>query len=118
MYIGPSTEDPPMANPQITRKAINHPQFHATAHPIEETRYRTANTRRLSRLPYLSPGIPAVIAPMIVPNNALETVSPSVAGVKWNSSVNASVVPEITTVSNPNNNPPNAATTVLRSRFA
>src|SRR5690348_16549359 len=50
---------------------------------------------------------------MMVPESALVTVTPSAIGERWKRSVSACVVPAMTAVSNPNNRPPNAATTVL-----
>jgi hypothetical protein len=54
--------------------------------------------------------------PRIVPQRAVETVIPKVAGDRRNVSVNAWVVPAITAVSNPKRSPPSAATTVLFKR--
>ena len=118
MYIGPSTDEPPIARPATKREATSDVQFQAKAQPRAETRYKTAITRRLSRRPYRSPGIPASIAPTMVPQSAIETVSPSDAAESWYSNVRACVVPAITAVSNPNSRPPRAATTVLLSRHA
>jgi hypothetical protein len=47
---------------------------------------------------------------------ALATVKPRVALLNWKKSSNQCVVPEITAVSNPNKNPPRAATTADRMR--
>src|SRR3989442_790640 len=118
MYIGPSTDDPPIARPATKREATSDVQFQARAQPRAETRYRMAITRRLSRRPYRSPGIPASIAPTMVPQSAIETVSPRDAAESWYSNVRACVVPAITAVSNPNSRPPRPATTVLLSRHA
>jgi hypothetical protein len=82
MYIGPSTDEPPIASPPITRNVTKAVQFHASPHPIAEIRYSTARIRKLSRRPHLSPGIPASIDPIIVPASALDTVTPSDSGVR------------------------------------
>src|SRR6266567_483242 len=117
MYMGPRTEDPPMASPPIKRKATSAYQCHAKAHPRAETRYRTARMRRLSRRPYRSPGIPAENEPATVPHNAMATVIPKDAGESLNVLLRPVVVPAMTAVSKPNSNPPSAATTVLRRRY-
>src|SRR5881275_2681415 len=115
IYIGPSTDDPPIPSPAKNRNSTSADQFHARAQPSAETRYRTASPRRLSRRPYLSPKRPAVAAPMIVPQSALETVKPSAPGERPYVVVSACVVPAMTAVSKPNSRPPSAATTVLLS---
>src|SRR5579883_1492013 len=70
-------------------------------------------TRRLSRRPNRSPTYPASPAPMIVPQSAQDTVTPSVAGLRWKTWVSAWVVPAMTAVSKPKSRPPRAATRVL-----
>src|SRR5712664_3575700 len=117
MYIGPSTDEPPMPRPPMKRKRTSVLQFQAKAQPRAETRYSTAMARRLSRRPNLSPGIPASMDPRIVPQSAAETVIPRAAGDRRNVSVSACVVPAITAVSNPKRSPPSAATTVLFRRY-
>src|ERR1700691_5048318 len=113
MYIGTSTKDPPLPTPPINRKKSSDQRFHAKAHPTAEITYNNAITRKLSRLPYFCPGRPDVVAPSTVPISAIVTVKPSSHGVRRYVRVRASVVPEITAVSNPNNNPPRAPTIVL-----
>ena len=117
MYIGPNTDDPPIASPPMNRANTNEPQFQANAHPIAESRYRIASMRRLARRPYLSPGYPAIIDPITVPQSALDTVRPSVPGVRPKTSVRARVAPAITAVSKPNRRPPRAATIVALSKY-
>ena len=78
--MGPSTEDPPMPSPPTKRKSTSEDHPHANAHPSADAMYSSAITRRLARLPIRSPGMPASIAPRIVPTRALETVTPSDAG--------------------------------------
>src|SRR6266496_1800521 len=73
--------------------------------------------RKLSRRPYLSPGMPASIDPTTVPHSAAETVNPFSHGERLYAAVSPLVVPEMTTVSNPNSNPPKAATIVLFARY-
>src|SRR5579863_5108590 len=53
------------------------------------------------------------MAPKTVPNRALATVTPFKNAERANRWVRVSVVPEITTVSKPNTNPPSAATIAL-----
>ena len=67
----------------MKRKKTSADQLQAKAQPSAETRYRIASTRRLSRRPYFSPGIPANIEPKMVPRIALKTVTPSRYGVRW-----------------------------------
>src|SRR5438445_2063521 len=118
MYIGPSTDDPPIPSPPTKRNRTREYQFQARAQPTDEITYNTAMTRKLSRRPYRSPGNPASIAPKIVPHSALATVTPSRPGESWYVWVSAAVVPEITAVSNPNKRPPKAAITVLLTNVA
>ena len=40
MYMGPSTEEPPMPRPPIKRKKTSADQFQANAQPRAETRYK------------------------------------------------------------------------------
>src|SRR5579884_2337353 len=117
MYIGPSTDEPPIPRPPMNRKSTSADQPQAKAQPKAEIKYNTAITRRLSRRPYRSPGIPASIAPKTVPQSALATVIPKEAGERRYVRVRACVVPAITAVSNPNNKPPKAATTVLLIKY-
>src|SRR5580704_8888666 len=77
MYIGASTDEPPIPNPPMIRKAISDPQFHDNAQPSADKKKNTAIIRRLSRRPHRSPGYPAVTAPTTVPHKALETVIPN-----------------------------------------
>src|ERR1700728_1949962 len=113
MYIGPNTDDPPTPRPPMNRKTNSAFQLHAIPQPSAEIRYRIAITRRLSRRPFRSPGIAASDAPRIVPTSAIATVNPSPHSDKAKVFFNPAVVPEMTAVSNPNSNPPSAATTVL-----
>jgi hypothetical protein len=57
------------------------------------------------------------MAPITVPPKAIKTVMPKVHDLKPYGKVSEWVVPEITAVSKPNNNPPSAPTTVALSRF-
>src|SRR5215475_10354275 len=57
--------------------------------------------------------MPARRAPATVPQTAIATVNPRPRSESSKALRRALVVPEITAVSNPNNNPPKAATTVL-----
>ncbi len=80
MYIGPITDDAPMANPPIARNTIRAAQLHVKAQPTEETRYKAPSSLRQRRRPYRSLGDAAPNEPRTVPNSALETVMPSVSG--------------------------------------
>jgi hypothetical protein len=51
-----------------------------------------------------------------VPINAEATVNPSQKSLSWKTLFRASVVPEMTIVSKPNNSPPRAATSALPRR--
>src|SRR5258708_1078427 len=117
IYMGPSTDEPPIPRPPMKRKRTSADQSHATAQPRAETRYSTAIARKLSRRPNLSPGSPARMDPKMVPQSAAETVIPKAAGDRWNVSVSAWVVPAITAVSNPKRSPPSDATRVLFKRY-
>src|ERR1700761_5897671 len=118
MYMGPRTDEPPTPRPPIKRKSSSESQFHARPQPSAEMRYRIAITRRLSRRPLRSPGMPASDAPRIVPNSATATVKPNPQPDSVKVFFNPAVVPEITAVSKPNSRPPSAATTVLLMRVA
>ncbi len=125
MYIGETTEAPPMASPPKKRKKRNEPQFQGNALPKEETTYSTAIAISTLRRPQVSAGRPTTIEPMIVPMSAEATVNPtqnpperpSQALSRWKTTFRASVVPEITAVSKPNNSPPRAATSTLPARY-
>ena len=116
IYKGPSTLDPPMPKPPMNRKNNSEGKSHEMAEPRADTIYNTAMIRKLSRRPYLSPGTPPKIAPMMVPHRALETVTPSMASERWKISFSAEVAPAITAVSKPKSRPPRAATIVLLMR--
>ena len=117
MYIGPSTEEPPMPRPPMKRKATSEYQSHEKAQPMAEMKYSTPMSCRAPRRPLRSPRIPANNAPTMVPHSALATVKPSARSERWKVSVRARVVPAMTAVSNPNSKPPSAATTVLRTTW-
>ncbi len=116
MYIGPITDDAPMANPPIARNTIRAAQLHVKAQPMEESTYKAPSSLRQRRRPYRSLGAAAPNEPRTVPNSALETVMPSVSGESANVSLSAFVTPDMTAVSNPKSSPPKAATRELRSR--
>src|SRR5690348_1618059 len=116
MYIGDTTDAPPTASPPTNRKIMNGHQPHASAQPMAEAKYRAPSRNSIARRPRASAGLPTVMAPRMVPINALATVKPSVNGVRANVSLSQSVVPEITAVSKPNSRPPNDATSVLNKR--
>jgi len=69
---------------QEKRAASRGYQPQARAQPIEEMRYRAAKSRSDSRPPRCWPTTPAQLAPTTVPQSAIETVRPSVAGVNEN----------------------------------
>ena len=58
---------------------------------------------------------PATNAPAMVPISAIATVKPRPLSERWNTALSASVVPEITAVSNPKIRPPSEATIALRT---
>src|SRR5207302_8581752 len=109
------TDAPPPANPPMQRNATNSASVGAEALPAADTKYNTASTNSTRRRPRISAGFPAVNAPTIVPMSAEATAKPrrklSSANARWS----ASVVPEMTAVSNPNSRPPRAATSALKT---
>src|SRR5215472_17230767 len=117
MYIGPITEEAPIASPPTMRNKRSAGQLQASAHPRADAKYKAPNAARHLRRPYRSLGGPAPSDPKTVPHNALETVTPSIAGDSENVSLSAFVVPAMTAVSNPKSSPPNAPTSALRSRY-
>ena len=76
----------------------------------------TPSAASAARRPKTSAGRPAPIEPRMVPISALATVKPNKLSLRANLARKASVVPEMTAVSKPNNNPPKAATSVQPSR--
>ena len=60
--------------------------------------------------------MPANIAPMTVPINALETVKPKLTAAECENCVSMCVVPAMTAVSKPKSRPPRAPTNVPRTR--
>ena len=116
MYMGQTTDADPTATPPTNRKKRNAYQFHAAAQPTAETRNNTASRISTGRRPHQSAGRPEARAPAIVPIKALETVNPSRLSLSVNAWRNASVAPEITAVSNPNNSEPSAATPAVRNK--
>lgn len=65
--------------------------------------------------PNMSVSLPAHRAPTMVPISAIATVKPRPLLERWKTSFSASVVPEITAVSNPKISPPSEATIALRT---
>jgi hypothetical protein len=111
------TEAAPMPTPPRNLEMSSIYQFAAKAHPKEDTKYSSAHSHNIARLPYASPGFPIMMDPRTVPMRAMETVKPSVASVSPNNGRRNRVVPEITAVSNPNRNPPSADTIVAKRSF-
>src|SRR5580658_9284694 len=116
MYIGETTEAPPIARPPKKRKKRKEPQFQGNALPKDETKYSTAIASSVLRRPYVSAGRPTTIEPTIVPMSAEATVNPSQnppenpsqAASRLKTNFRASVVPEITAVSKQKSRPPRA----------
>src|SRR5574340_1320539 len=81
MYMGPSTEEPPMPSPPTKRNNTSEFQPQAKPQPTAEMKYSTAISRSESRRPQRSPGMPANSEPITVPQSAAETDKPSDAGV-------------------------------------
>ena len=77
MYIGETTEAPPIARPPRKRKARKDAQFQGNALPKAETKYSTAIAISTLRRPRVSAGRPTAIEPTIVPISAAATVNPS-----------------------------------------
>src|SRR4030042_279026 len=118
MYTGDTTDAPPTATPPIQRKNSSAYQSQAKAQPTADTKYRTANTVNTGRRPHQSEGRPTNRAPNNVPISALATVQPFMLSEREYKSRRVSVVPEITAVSNPNRNDPNAAMIALVNNTA
>src|SRR5664280_2545112 len=93
MYMGPITEDPPMASPPTKRKQIRADQLQVKAHPKADSTYKTPSARKQPRRPKRSLGGPANSDPKTVPHKALATVKPSMAGEREYIAVRARVVP-------------------------
>ena len=108
IYMGPATDDAPTANPPRKRNSIKKEWLDVVALPKAETAYKIATTNNTNLLPYLSAGLPAVRAPIIVPINAEEIVIPCQKEFKSNNSCIDLSTPEITAVSKPKRKPPNA----------
>ncbi len=116
MYSGETTEAPPIPRPPRKRKKQKQYQLQGIAQPMAEMKYSTATTISAGRRPKRSAGRPAATDPTMVPIRAAATVKPSQNSSSANTCFRASVVPEMTAVSKPNNRPPKAATSVLPSR--
>jgi len=111
--MGDKTDAPPMANPPIKRKVTNIARDVEKAVPIAEIRNNRASIFNMNLLPYISPGLPIDIEPIIQPTNAELTAHPSIASDSWKYFVMKGTVPEITAVSNPNKSPPKAPVKLL-----
>src|ERR1700722_9301549 len=113
MYIGHNIQEAPTANPPHTRKKIRAPIFQLSAQPIADTRKSHPASSNPPRRPKRSAITPDTSVPGMAAQNALELVIPSQTSLRWNVARSGALVPEITAVSNPNSNPPNAAAIVL-----
>ena len=60
---------------------------------------------------------PDMATPMTAPNKAEDTNHPSKVAVRLNCSLTNGIAPEITAISNPKRNPPNAATIVTPTKY-
>ena len=77
IYIGETTEAPPMASPPIKRKRISEIQSQAKPQPTAETKKSTARTNRVRLRPIRSAHLPTAIEPGMVPIKALATENPN-----------------------------------------
>src|SRR5277367_1067826 len=73
--------------------------------------------RNVARLPIFCPIVPTDMAPITVPQRAIDTVKPRFTGLRKKRSESACVVPAMTAVSKPNSKPPSAPVTALRRRY-
>src|SRR6185312_16764488 len=80
MYMGPVTDEAPIARPPVIRKKMSAAQLQASAQPTADARYSAARVTKQGCLPKRSLGRPAPKAPTTVPQSALETVTPRSAG--------------------------------------
>ena len=101
----------PIPSPPIIRYITNWLKPNDMAQPAAETVNNTAEISIVFFLPMRSLSVPPTLTPIIDPINAHPTYHPLCIVVNENCLVTCDTVPEITAVSYPNKNPPNAATT-------
>src|SRR5580698_7273282 len=106
-----------MPRPPMKRAIRNESQFQAKEQPSADSTYKAAVMRRVARLPIFCPILPADMAPITVPQRAMDTVKPRLTGLREKYSERVCVVPAITAVSNPNKRPPSAPVIELRRRY-
>ncbi len=78
IYMGDKTDDPPTANPPIMRKTMKELTWFDRPVPMAESRNNAAITFSMFLRPYLSPGLPIEIAPMMQPRMAELITQPSI----------------------------------------
>ena len=106
IYMGPTTELAPTANPPTSRKKINSDQMGDKAQPMALHRYNKAMTKSTFLRPYTCAGLPATSEPITVPIRLEATVKPCHPELSDQSCWMVFSAPEITAVSNPKRNPP------------
>src|SRR6185369_9025005 len=95
----------------------NRCQLVERAVPKDEIRYKVAIRYSVPLRPSLSDGIEPSNAPITVPINAMDTVSPCCKLFSCQYFCIDCSAPEITAVSNPKRKPPNAITSDHRKTF-
>src|SRR5689334_9728994 len=115
IYIGPTTEEAPTAMPPRKRKVTKRSQIEEEAQPIADKRYRIAMPVNTFFRPYRCAGAPEMIDPITVPMRLDATVNPCQKELSCQRPWMVFSAPDITAVSNPNRNPPNAAISAMRT---
>src|SRR5215204_7476377 len=99
IYIGPATEEAPIAKPPIKRPITSTVQLGAKAVKTDVRVKMKAIAIITFFLPYRSAGNPAEKAPTTAPMMAMATVKPCQKFVKWYKAWTGCSTPEITAVS-------------------
>ena len=103
--------------PPIKRNRINSIHTDDAAQPIAEKRYINEMATNTFFLPYRWAGLPAMIDPITVPIKLEATVKPCQKLLSDHKPWMVFSAPEITAVSKPNKNPPNAAISAIRTGY-
>src|SRR3954470_2318446 len=107
-----------MPIPPITRATIIPGKEGSIEQPSADNKNNSAASINGFFLPRRSLSSPEMATPMIHPTNAEETNQPSSPAEKENCVFNKGSTPDTTAISNPNNNPPSDATSVIKKRQA
>jgi len=115
MYIGEVIAARPTPTPPTARQTLNSVIVRGRAVPIAEAMKQTAATASVARRPILSASHIPTSGPAIDPKIALLIASPSPAASSPNCSFRKGSAPLAMERSNPNRNPPAAATRATRN---